>query len=80
MLEGFYGPHFIAMVCQTRDIMSCSCALVLFLGLAIDGGQGKNQDVIQIIKQKGKVAALQNLILGMFVHCYCGEFFGERQT
>ena len=80
LLEGFYGPHFIAMVCQTHNIMSCSCALVLFLGLAIDGGQGKNQDVIQIIKQKGKVAALQNLILGMFVHCYCGEFFGEGQT
>ena len=59
--------------------MSCTCALVLFLGLAIDGGQGKNQDVIQIIKEKGKVAALQNLILGMFVHCFV-KSFGKGQT
>lgn len=42
------------------------------LGLAIDGGQGNNQDVIHIIKQKGKVIALQNEILGTLIkyHAY----------
>lgn len=33
-------------------------------GLAIDGGHGEQHDSIHIIKQKGKVAALQKEILG----------------
>lgn len=35
------------------------------LGLAIDGGQGKDQSAITILKKKGKVAALQQEISGM---------------
>lgn len=37
----------------------------VFIGLAIDGGDGNKQNCIQIIKQKGKVAALQKEILGL---------------
>ena len=71
----------ISLLWSVKPTISCHAAvrLNLFVGLAIDGGQGKNQDIIQIIKQKGKVAALQNLILGMFVH-YFVKSFGEGQT
>lgn len=50
-------------------LATAKCFLLLQMpitGLAIDGGEGQNQDNVLIIKQKGKVAALQQEILGMY--------------
>ena len=76
LLEGFYGPHFIAMVCQTHNIMSCSCALEFICRFSYRWRSGKKSRHNPNNQTERKGCSIAELNSWYVCSLFCEKFWG----